>query len=127
MEVFVEQPRLHGDPRVTGSVNDIGTKMITFWWWLFQVADTCAKLGETRKASKGMFLYDPEHRLLFCRNAKVGWPGLEYTRVEGKLIIVLTTGLYYFSRGCSKNSFVIISVGHDFLKKYLHQTFIPKP
>ena len=47
-------------------------------WWQeqlerrMQVARTCAALGPTKPAKRDTFLYDPEHRLLFCRNAKVG-------------------------------------------------------
>ena len=47
-------------------------------WWHEQlsrrrrVVETCATLGVTTMAHRTSFLYDPRHRLLFCRNAKVG-------------------------------------------------------
>ena len=46
-------------------------------WWQEQlkrrrrVAETCATLGLTTRASRDVFLYDAPHRLLLCYNAKV--------------------------------------------------------
>merc|ERR1719500_2638042 len=47
-------------------------------WWQEQlerrvrVAQTCVRERILERADRNTFLYDPEHRLLFCRNAKVG-------------------------------------------------------
>jgi len=47
-------------------------------WWQEQlerrvrVAETCVREGMSMRADRNTFLYDPDHRLLFCRNAKVG-------------------------------------------------------
>ena len=70
-------------------------------WWQEQlerrvgVAQTCVRERILERADRNTFLYDPEHRLLLCRNAKVG----------------TSTWLQHFRRGLEKVAVAWTNIG----------------